>query len=44
MIELDRGEAANEALRSCLRDFLIEVLPPYRKLRIYVGTDGDISE
>lgn len=41
VIELDRGQAANEALRSRLRDFLIEVLPPYRKSRIYVVTDGD---
>lgn len=37
MVELDRGQAADEALRGCLCDHLIEVLPPCRGRRLKPG-------
>lgn len=43
VVELNRGEAANEAFRSCLHHFLVEVLPPcwVERGKVHVVTAGD---
>ncbi len=45
MIELNRGQAADETFRGCLHYFLTEVLPSCRDtVEIYVVTDGDMFD